>query len=136
MFQYIAQTYEKYSHDEAKAFTNIKTKVAYTAEDINDAEFICKMLGTRTKRVISHSVSNQSNGSSNSRNVNKHAIPLLRADEIMKLSPQVSLIIRSGSAPIKARQWIWYEEASMRGLPFGTALLSTDAKQFVLVTRY
>lgn len=51
MFQYIAQTYEKYSHDEAKAFTNIKTKIAYTTEDISDAEFISKMLGTRTKRV-------------------------------------------------------------------------------------
>lgn len=37
MFQYIEQTYEKYSYAEAKAFINIKTKIAYTAEDFNDA---------------------------------------------------------------------------------------------------
>ena len=86
MFQYIAQTYEKYSHDEAKAFVNIKTKVAYTTEDISDAEFISKMLGTRTKRVTTRSVSNQQQGSSDSKNVSYQAIPLLRPDEVMKMS--------------------------------------------------
>ncbi|MGQ3888669.1 TraM recognition domain-containing protein [Legionella sp. CNM-1927-20] len=59
MFQYIAQTYERYSHDGARAFTNIKTKIAFTTEDINDAEFISKMLGTRTKKIINRIISNQ-----------------------------------------------------------------------------
>ena len=126
MFQYIAQTYEKYSHDEAKAFTNIKTKVAYTTEDLNDAEFISKMLGTRTKRVVTHSVSSQQNGSSNSKNVSYQAIPLLRPDELMKLPPYVSLIIRSGSAPVKARQWIWYKEPSMKNLPCSSSVVPTQ----------
>ena len=116
MFQYIAQTYEKYSHDEARAFVNIKTKVAYTTEDIQDAEFISKMLGTRTQRVVTHAVSNQSQGMSDSKNTSYQAIPLLRPDEIMKLSPKLALIIRSGSAPIKAGQFIWYKERVMKNL--------------------
>jgi type IV secretion system protein VirD4 len=116
MFQYIAQTYEKYSHDEAKAFVNIKTKVAYTTEDISDAEFISKMLGTRTKRVTTRSVSNQQQGSSDSKNVSYQAIPLLRPDEVMKMSPKVSLVMRSGVAPVKAEQYIWYRQHDMRHL--------------------
>lgn len=116
MFQYIAQTYERYSHDEARAFTNIKTKVAYTTEDLNDAEFISKMLGTRTKRVVSRSTSNQHHGTSDSKSISYQAIPLLRPDELMKLPPRIALIIRSGFAPIKARQYIWYRENAMKHL--------------------
>ncbi|HHX8430836.1 TPA: type IV secretory system conjugative DNA transfer family protein [Legionella pneumophila] len=118
MFQYIAQTYERYSHDEAKAFTNIKTKIAYGSEDNSDAEFISKMLGTRTKKVVTRSVSNQANGGfSDSKNVNYQAIPLLRPEEVTKLKPHIALIIRSGSSPIKASQFIWYKEECMKKLP-------------------
>jgi type IV secretion system protein VirD4 len=116
MFQYIAQTYEKYSHDEAKAFINIKTKVAYTTEDINDAEFISKMLGTRTKKVVSRSVTSQNNGSSNGKSISYQAIPLMRPDEIMKMPAHITLIMRSGFAPVKARQFIWYKESVMKHL--------------------
>jgi type IV secretion system protein VirD4 len=116
MFQYIAQTYEKYSHDEAKAFVNIKTKVAYTTEDIADAELISKMLGTRTKRVTTRSVSSQQQGTSDSRNISYQAIPLLRPDEVMQMSPKVSLVMRSGVAPVKAEQFIWYKQQRMKYL--------------------
>ena len=131
MFQYIAQTYEKYSHDEARAFVNIKTKVAYTTEDIQDAEFISKMLGTRTQRVVTHSISNQGQGSSHSKNTSYQAIPLLRPDEIMKLSPKLSLIIRSGSAPIKAGQFIWYKERVMKRLAQGQSSVPTQSPKQV-----
>ena len=117
MFQYIAQTYERYSHDEAKAFTNIKTKIAYGSEDTSDAEFISKMLGTRTKKVVTRSVSNQGNGGfSDSKNITYQAIPLLRPEEVIRLKSHRALIIRSGSAPIKADQFIWYKEPCMNHL--------------------
>lgn len=119
MFQYIAQTYERYSHDEARAFTNIKTKIAYTTEDIHDAEFISKLLGTRTKRIVTNSVSTQHHGLSESKSVSYQAIPLLRPEEVGKLPMHISLIIRAGSSPIKARQFIWYKEPSMKKLPMG-----------------
>lgn len=118
MFQYIAQTYEKYSHDEARAFTNIKTKIAYGSEDSSDAEFISKMLGTRTKKVVTRSVSSQTGGNiSDSKNINYQAIPLLRPEEVMGLPFEVALIMRSGCAPVKAKQCIWYKESSMKDLP-------------------
>ncbi|MGQ3892338.1 type IV secretory system conjugative DNA transfer family protein [Legionella sp. CNM-4043-24] len=62
MLQYIAQTYEQYTHDEAKAFTNITTKIAFSAEDINDAEYISKLPGSKTVRIRAGSVSTQRGG--------------------------------------------------------------------------
>lgn len=117
MFQYISQTYERYSHDEAKAFTNIKTKIAYGCDDLSDAEYISKMLGTRTKKIVSYSLTSQANGGVNEgKNINYQAIPLMRPDEIMRFKQGQSLIIRTGSSPIKASQFIWYKEPSMKQL--------------------
>lgn len=126
MVQYIAQTYEKYSHDEAKAFINIKTKVAYTTEDIGDAEFISKMLGTRTKKVVSYSATNQHQGLSTGSSTNYQAIPLMRPDELMKMPSSTSLIMRAGISPIKAKQWIWYREETMKKLMKNTVLVPTQ----------
>lgn len=116
MFQYIAQTYEKYSHDEAKAFTNIKTKIAYTTEDYNDAEYISKLIGMRTKRVVSYSLSNQQQGQSSSTSLSYQAVPLIRPEELMKMSLQIALIVRAGNSPVKAKQYIWYREKPMKYL--------------------
>ncbi|MBA2650357.1 MAG: type IV secretory system conjugative DNA transfer family protein [Legionella sp.] len=40
----------------------------------------------------------------------------LRPDEIMKMSSQIALIMRSGYPPIKAGQYIWYKEVAMKSL--------------------
>ncbi len=45
-----------------------------------------------------------------------YTIPLLRPDEVMKMSPKVSLVMRSGVSPVKAEQFIWYKEKSMKRL--------------------
>jgi type IV secretion system protein VirD4 len=119
IMQYIAQTYEQYSHDEAKAFTNIKTKIAFATEDIHDAEYVSKLLGTRTVRVAAGSVSHQVQGHSESKSYNYQAVPLLRPDEVMRLPEHQSLILRTGHAPVKARQWIWYKAIEMKNLPCG-----------------
>lgn len=119
IMQYIAQTYEQYSHDEAKAFTNIKTKIAFATEDLNDAEYVSKLLGTRTVRVTGSSSSTQSQGYSQSQSTHYQAVPLLRPDEVMRLPANLVLIMRTGHAPIKAQQLIWYNTASMKDLPCG-----------------
>jgi type IV secretion system protein VirD4 len=116
MFQYIAQMHEKYSHDEARAFTNIRTKIAFATEDINDAEFLSKMLGTKTKRVTTKGVSNQSQGFSDSKNINYQAVPLKRPEELMKMSSKKELIVSSGQPPISANQCIWYEQPNAKHL--------------------
>lgn len=116
MLQYLGQTHEPYSHDEARAFTNIKTKIAYSTDDINDAEFISKLLGVCTKKVSSGSVSYQTRGMSDSKSYSYQAIPLMRPDKVVKLSSDVSLIMRTGHAPVKARQYIWFKESDMKHL--------------------
>ncbi len=72
------------------------------------------MLGTRTKKVVTRSITSQNNGQSDGKSISYQAIPLLRPDEIMKMSSKISLIIRSGYAPVKAKQFIWYQESSMK----------------------
>lgn len=114
MLQYIAQTYEQYSHDEAKAFTNIKTKIAFAAEDINDAEYISKLLGARTLRVTAGSVSRQTQGYSESASYNYQSVPLLRPEEVMRLPKHRSLIMQRGCAALMASQFVWYQEAAIK----------------------
>ncbi len=116
IMQYIAQTYEQYTHDEAKAFTNIKTKIAFATEDIHDAEYVSKLLGTRTVKVSAGSTSTQTQGYSESKSYNYQAIPLLRPDEVMRLPEDQTLIIRTGHAPVKAAQMIWYQDSEMKRL--------------------
>jgi type IV secretion system protein VirD4 len=119
IMQYIAQTYEQYSHDEAKAFTNIKTKIAFATEDLNDAEYVSKLLGTKTVRVASSSTSTQAQGHTQSQSIHYQAQPLLRPDEVMRLPAHQVLIMRTSHAPVKAQQLIWYKTPSMKNLPCG-----------------
>ena len=92
------------------------TKVAFAAEDIHDAEYVSKLLGTRTQRIISGSSSNQTQGYSKSRTYNYQAIPLLRPDKFMQMSQNKSLIMRTGYFPINTNQFIWYKHNKMRHL--------------------
>lgn len=126
MMQYIAQTYEQYSHDEAKAFTNIKTKIAYAAEDIHDAEYISKLMGTKTKKIKSGSVSTQTRGYSESQSYTYQAIPLMRPEQISKMSMEKALIIKTGHSPLKADQYIWYNEPGMKNLSHEPAFVPTQ----------
>lgn len=116
ILQYIAQTYEQYSHDEAKAFTNIKTKIAFSAEDIHDAEYISKLLGSKTVRVRSGSISTQRGQLSESQSYNYQSVPLLRPEKIMRMPNSQTLIMRTGFAPVKTEQYVWYHEKTMKGL--------------------
>lgn len=129
IMQYIAQTYEQYSHDEAKAFTNIKTKIAFATEDINDAEYVSKLLGTQTVRVSAGSTTTQSQGHSESKSYNYQTIPLLRPDEVMRLPEDQTLIMRTGHAPVKATQMIWYLDPEMKHFPCGSSEVPTQTVQ-------
>lgn len=132
MLQYIAQTYEQYTHDEARAFTNIKTKIAFAAEDIQDAEYISKLLGTRSARVHAGSTSSQTQGYSESQSYNYQAIPLLRPEEVMQLPAHQSLIMRTGYAPVKAGQFVWYNEPNMKNLERAASFIPTQSVQSIV----
>ena len=78
--------------------------------------YISKLLGTRTVRVAAGSVSNQTQGYSESQSYNYQAVPLLRPDEVMRLPEHQNLIMRTGYSPVKAGQFVWYNEREMKDL--------------------
>lgn len=79
-----------------------------------DAEYVSKLLGTKTARVHSGSISNQNNGISESQGFNYQSVPLMRSEKIMRMRDSCMLVIRTGYAPIRSGQYIWYKEQAMK----------------------
>lgn len=119
MAQYFSQMNEQYSHDESKAFLNIKTKIVLATDDIYDAEYISKMLGVKTKKILSGSTSSQTRGDSTTNSYQYQGVPLMRPEEIVRLKVPDCLIIKTGATPIKAKQYIWYKDASLKKMNYG-----------------
>ena len=61
-------------------------------------------------------MSPQVNRASISKSYNDQAMLLLRPDEVMKLSVTQCLIMRTGFAPVKCGQFVWYREDEMKAL--------------------
>ena len=72
---------------------------------------------------------------SNSKNISYQAIPLLRLEQVAKLSSRVALIMRSGNHPVKAAQYIWYKESAMKDLPLAASFVPTQTVQRVAFER-
>ncbi len=81
------------------------------------------VMGTRTLRVTAGSASSQTQGYSESRSYNYQAVPLLRPEEVMRLPANRSLIMRTGHAPVKAGQFVWYNEKTVKHLPVQATLV-------------
>ncbi len=119
IIQYLAQVLEHYSKAEAEAFKNIKTKVVFALDSLEDAEYVSKLLGMRTKRVTQRSQSVGSNNSSSSHSHHLQAVPLMRPEEIQRLKSNDAIVIRTGHAPVKAKQYRWYRSSDLKKLPCG-----------------
>ncbi|MGQ3892341.1 type IV secretory system conjugative DNA transfer family protein [Legionella sp. CNM-4043-24] len=89
--------------------------MAFSGEDINGAEYISKLPGSKTVRVRARFFSTQHGGFSESQNFNYQSVPLLRSEKIMLMRNSQSLIMRTGFAPVKTEQYIWYCEKAMKG---------------------
>lgn len=119
IIQYLAQVLEHYSKAEGEAFKNIKTKVVFALDSLEDAEYVSKLLGMRTKRVTQRSQSVGSNNSSSSHSHHLQAVPLMRGDEIQRLKSNDAIVIRTGHSPVKAKQYRWYKSSQLKKLPSG-----------------
>jgi type IV secretion system protein VirD4 len=117
--QYLAQTLEMYSRAEAESFKNIKTKVSFALDSFEDAEYVSKLLGYKTKRVVGRSATHQIESSSTSKSEQLQSLPLMRPEDIMRMKEHQALILRTGHPPIKAGQCRWYKERSLKHLPCG-----------------
>ena len=120
IIQYLAQVLEHYSKAEGEAFKNIKTKVVFALDSFEDAEYVSKLLGMRTKRVTQRSQSVGSNNNSSSHSHHLQAVPLMRPEEIQRLKSTDAIVIRTGHAPVKAKQYRWYQTSALKKLPCGS----------------
>lgn len=127
MLQYLAQTREKYTDAEAKAFTNVKTKIAYTPDNLEDAEYLSKLLGTKTTKVPSRSDSHHKEGQTQTTGIQLQSTPLLRPDEVLSFPKSHNLIVCSGVPPIKATPYVWYHDDVMRHCNVGKTEVPTHA---------
>lgn len=107
MMQYLAQTMELYTQHEARAFLNIKTKISFGTDDIEDAGLISKIIGERTIRVgsSSHKHGFTDGGTAN---YSYQAAPLLRTAEILRMNRKANLIMKTGCSPLNARKLSHY----------------------------
>ncbi len=104
MMQYLSQAKEHYSESEAKAFTNIKTIIAFATDDYQDAEFISKLLGNRTERIVNNSYSVQHRGNSRTNSSHLHSVPLMRPEKIMQMGFREALVLKAGINPVRAKK--------------------------------
>ncbi|MCD8524343.1 MAG: type IV secretory system conjugative DNA transfer family protein [Gammaproteobacteria bacterium] len=112
MVQYLNQIISTYGREDADSFfNNCKTKIYFTATDFEDAKRISQSLGQKTAKIQSQSINT---GSFNSvghvtTNHNYQSVPLLRPEELMKMSEKQSIIAVAGHAPIKAKKLYWFK---------------------------
>lgn len=119
IIQYLAQIKEHYSQAESKAFDNIKTKISFAVDDLDDAKYISGELGMQTKTIKHRTTSRSSGGSSSSINYHQQGVPLMRPESIRRLDKNKVLIIRTGHAPIVAKKYFWLNQKELKDLPCG-----------------
>ncbi len=114
--QYLAQIISVYGRDDAKGFLNSKVKIAFALNDIDDAQFFSKALGSKTVKVTSSSV-NTGHGDrpgSRSQSVSYRARALMSPDELMQLSHKKEIILIEAKNPVKANKCYWFKEVAYR----------------------
>jgi len=116
--QYLAQIISTYGRDDSKGFLNSKVKIAFALNDMDDAQFFSKALGTKTVKVSSSSVStgHGDNPGSRSENINYQSRALMNPDELMQLSEKKEIILIEAKSPVKADKCYWFKEPSYRQL--------------------
>ncbi len=114
--QYLAQITSVYGREDSKGFLNCKVKVTFALNDIDDAQFFSKSLGSKTVKVNSSSIStgHWDRPGSCSENINYKSRALLNPDEIMKLPAKRSVILVESNSPIKATKCYWFKNAYYR----------------------
>lgn len=109
--QYLSQITSVYGREDEKGFLNSKVKVAFALNDIEDAQFFSKSMGSQTVKVTSSSV-NTGHGDhlgSRSENINFQSRALMTPDEIMQLSDKKAIILIEARNPIKANKCYWFK---------------------------
>lgn len=112
MVQYLAQIRAQYGADDAYGFLNTKVKIAFALNDIDDANYFSKAMGTTTITTKTHSTSlgYTDHSGSNSNTTSYQAISLMRPDEVMKLKKNDAIILMESQLPMKVKKGYWFKE--------------------------
>lgn len=110
--QYLAQIKSVYGEHDAKGFLNSKIKIAFALNDLDDAQFFSKSLGTKTVSVNSSSTNSGAGdrAGSSSRSTSYRSRALLSPDELMQLSHKKEIILVEAKNPVKANKCYWFKE--------------------------
>lgn len=112
MVQYLNQIISTYGREDADSFfNNCKTKIYFTATDFEDAKRISHSLGQKTAKIEGQSINT---GSFNSvghvtTNHNYQSVPLMRPEELMKMSEKQAIVVVAGHAPVNAKKLYWFK---------------------------
>lgn len=117
MVQYLNQIISTYGREDADSFlNNCKTKIYFTATDFEDAKRISQSLGHKTAKIEGQSINT---GSFNSvghvtTNHNYQSVPLMRPEELMKMSEKQAIVLVAGHAPVKAKKVYWFKQVNYK----------------------
>lgn len=113
ILQYLGQLTSVYGKEGAKGFLNTKVKMIFTLANQEDAEYFSDYMGQTTVKIKTRSVT----GGEHSRvtiNEHEHLRPLMRPEEILRMSAKQALIMVEGSYPIRAKKCFWFKNRYYR----------------------
>ena len=115
--QQLAQITSVYGRDDAKSFFNSKIKLAFTLNDLDDAQFFSRLLGKKAVRVKSSSINSGygDNAGGQSQSTSYQSRALMTPDEIMKMRNKDAIILLEAEHPIKAKKCYWFKEPNYMG---------------------
>lgn len=125
--QSLDQLNKIYTKDNA-FISNCQTQIFYTANDNQTAEYISQTIGNKT--IKSTSVSH--NGgifSSRNKNDSYQGVPLIRPDEVRRLSLDTILILNASKPPIKSKKILWFYDTRFKHKVNIPIQLSTELKK-------
>ena len=106
LVQYLSQITSVYGADDAKGFLNAKVKIAFTLNDIDDADFFSRALGKKTITVTNSGFNSggSQSGSSHTKNKTIQCQPLMRPESLMTLSNKEAIALLEGSQPVRLKK--------------------------------
>lgn len=121
-FQYKDQARDNYSKEEMEAFLNSKTKLVFTPDGYEDAEFLSKQLGKITRDY------NTLSGGKFLGTFSEHIAdrPLMNPDELMRLKEKVALVVISGKYGVKLKKGFYFKDRFWKKLNLFEADLKGD----------
>ena len=104
--QSLDQLNKIYTKDNA-FISNCQTQIFYTANDNQTAEYISQTIGNKTIKSTSLSFSG---GIFSSKNITEsfQGVPLIRPEEVRRLSLDTILILNASKPPIKSKKILWF----------------------------